>query len=1303
MEDRNLLSRNQAGRLICGFLPYRLLAIAIGLGIAASLVHAAEPGRGPTPRVASRAPFMIEPPAVAAPVPPDEPYPIPPELIGVDLTKQTADEAWAKSWGCVNCHQNTHDMHNKPTLHLGCCDCHGGNSSCTTKEGAHTAARFPEAWGRGANPVRSYTLLNHESPAFVRFVNPGDLRVAHISCGTIGCHPREVLEVRKSMMTHGAMLWGAALYNNGSLNKKLALIGESYSMHGAPQRMQTVPPPTPEETLYKGILATLDPLPHFEVSQPGNVFRIFERGGRFRPEVGIPERLEEPGRPRARLSMRGLGTENRTDPVVVSATKTRLFDPTLNFLGTNDHPGDFRSSGCTACHVIYANDRDRIHSGPYAQYGNLGMTINPDPTISKTESGHPIEHKFTTGIPTSQCIVCHMHPGTTVLNSYLGYMWWDEETDGELIYPREQRDPTAEELVRSQMSNPNESAAKNFLSNPQFLARVSELNPMLRQSQFADFTGHGWVFRAVFRKDRKGMLLDNDGDVIPDVTNEKLMEAMKHPDCRDFRDGVPVHYMDIHIERGMHCVDCHFKQDSHGNTKLYGEVRAAIEIQCEDCHGNARHRATLRTSGPAAPPGGHDLAALSTPSGKPRFYRAGDKVYQVAMVEKDAAGGPKIWEVPQVVDTITPGNTRYNAKAHLAKTVRFEGDNLVWGDMPARPEQCAHNTMNMSCVACHSAWNTSCYGCHLPQKANMKMPALHNEGDLSKNYVSYNFQTLRDEVYMLAKDGIVTGNRVAPSRSACAVHVGSYNSARESIYVQQQTISSDGMSGIAFTTNIPHTVRGKDGTKQCSDCHLSDKNDNNAIMAQLLMHGTNYLNFMGRYCWVGAGEHGIEAVVVTERDEPQAVIGSSLHHLAYPRNYHEHVEHEHELKHAHEHPGVDIGGQLLRPRHKNNILNVQLRGEYLYAACGEGGLRVFDVAFIDNKAFSERIITAPVSPFGQRFFVPTSYATVAAAPCTMIPDPQRKQDPDNHEQPIHPMYGFIYVLDKYEGLITVPSGTLYDGNPTNNFLDRQVTFNPSGILKGARAIAFNGVYAYIACDVGIVTVCLDDPCFPTVTSVLGAPEIACPTGVQVQFRYAFVTDSYGLKVLDITDPGRPVFKSSLEVPDARNLYVARTYAYIAAGKLGLAIIDVTNPEVPFLDQVYNANGCINDLNDVKLAITYTSEFAYLADGHNGMRVVQLTSPETPGNMGFSPRPTPHLIATRKLKHEAHALSITEGLDRDRAVDECGNQVGVFGRLGARPFNCDEQRRMYMHNGMLWRVSDDPKDWRTGYRAPNFVK
>lgn len=1231
--------------------------------------------------VAQEAPRAVAPAAGA------DPFPLPPHLVGVDLMKQTEGEALAKSAGCINCHQGCVDPHFKKTVRLGCCDCHGGDPAATTKNAAHAHPRFPDAWPSSANPVRSYTLLNHESPEFVRFINPGDLRIAHISCGTMNCHPREVLENRKSMMTHGCMLWGAALYNNGAVPFKWSRYGESYSMHGTPQRMQTVPPPTPEETAKKGILPYLDPLPRFEITQPGNILRIFERGGKPRPEIGLPDPKEDPGRPiLARLSDRGLGTQNRTDPVFIGLQKTRLLDPTLNFLGTNDQPGDYRSSGCTACHMIYANDRSPVHSGPYSVYGNRGQSHSVDPTIPKGESGHPIEHRFTSAIPSSQCMVCHMHPGTTVMNSYFGYMWWDEETDGELMYPKKHKKLTAEQATQVQLRNPNESAQRNNLADVDFLANLTDLNTQTKHRQFADFHGHGWAFSAVFKKDRKGRLLDKAGEVIEHPSNETLRAALEA--TQRGKPGVPVHLLDIHLEKGMHCIDCHFSQDVHGNTKLYGEVRAAIEIQCIDCHGTSTQRATLRTSGPAAAEGGRNLEGLRTPFGDRRFERRGDRIVQHSMVEKD-----KSWEVVQVQDTINPTNEHYNEKAALAKTVRLDGKGeMVWGDMPDGGKGCAHKNDNMSCVACHSAWNPSCYGCHLPQKANKKLPGLHNEGDVSRNYVSYNFQTLRDDTYMLARDGNVTGNRINPARSSCAVHVGSYNQNRESIYVQQQTISAEGPSGIAFSTNVPHTVRGKGETKLCTDCHVSTKEDNNAIMAQLLMQGTNYMNFMGRYTWVGAGEEGFFAVMVTERDEPQAVIGSSLHELAYPEQYEEHVKHNRELEHAFEHPGKDISQQLLRPFKKPHIHQVQNRGEYLYAACGTGGLRIFDISFVDHKGFSERTFTAPVSPLGQRFYVKTKEATAVAAPTTLAPDPTRTHKPENHEPSIHAMYGNIYVTDKHEGLIIVGIATTIDGNPTNNFLKRELTFNPDGLLCGAENITIVGTYAYICCDAGLVVVSLDDPKHPQVTAVLGKDHhIDHPKAVQCQFRYAYVCDEEGIKVLDITDLAKPEPVSVLHLKEAHNIYLARTYAYVAAGSQGLVILDIENPAQPKIDQVFNADGCLNDVHDVKLAITYVTQFAYIADGRNGLRVVQLTGPDTPGNDGFSPRPTPKLIASHKLPKGGEAVWIAEALDRDRAVDESGNQLSVFGRVGARPLNLEEQRRMYLRNKEVWRVSDDPRD------------
>ena len=797
----------------------------------------------------------------------------------------------------------------------------------------------------------------------------------------------------------------------------------------------------------------------------------------------FPKRLDDSGRPRVRLSNRGLGTETRTDPVFIGLQKTRLLDPTLNFLGTNDHPGDYRSSGCTACHVIYANDRSPVHSGPYCGYGNRGQAAaetsgfvaSVDPTIPKGESGHPIAHRFTRTIPTSQCIVCHIHPGTNVMNSFLGYTWWDEETDGEFMYPQYQKELTAEQFIQSEMSNPDDAAARGNWSDPDFLTNLTDLNNQLRHSQFADFHGHGWVFRAVYKRDRRGAVLDHFGNKIDEPTTNQLRAAITFPTAYQNaiketniekreerlrqleakRTQIPVHLLDVHLEKGMHCIDCHFIQDVHGDTKLYGEVRAAIEIGCTDCHGTIYQRAQLRTSGPAAErrsdpaTKGRLLTSLRTPFDKRRFERRGDAIVQRSMVD------PKLsWEITQVADTINPSSNKYNALSALAKTVRLKkhsgGQPFAWGDVPDQSEKCAHADGRMSCIVCHSSWNPSCYGCHLPQKANKKMPSLHNEGDVTRNYVSYNFQTLRDEVYMLAHDGNVTGNRIGPARSSCAVHVGSYNLNRESIYVQQQTISGEGMSGIAFSTNVPHTVRGIGETKLCTDCHNSSTNDNNALMAQLMMQGTNYLNLIGRYCWVGTGDSGLCAVEVTERDEPQAVIGSSLQALAFPNDYAKHLKDQSRLTTAYAHTGNDISDLVLHPLQKVDVRSVLLRGEYCYAACGEGGLRILDVAFIDDKGFSQRITSAPVSPIGQRFYVRTKYATCVAAPTTIAPDPTRTHFRENDEASIHPLYGYIYVTDKYEGLILVAAATLLDGNPLNNFVKRE---SPSIRMESWPALA----------------------------------------------------------------------------------------------------------------------------------------------------------------------------------------------------------------------------------------------------------
>ena len=305
----------------------------------------------------------------------------------------TPAEAQAASAGCITCHTKTDEatMHPSGTVTLGCATCHGGDPAIVVSAGldtesseyraakrhAHPQPRVSVLWKSAANPERAYTAWLQESPEYMQFVNPGDLRVVDKTCGP--CHAAEVRNVRTSMMTTGAMLWQAALYNNGASPDKNARYGESYGPDGQPQRLQAFPPPTPDETRTRGWLPFLEPLPRWEITQPGNVLRVFERGGTKKAEVGNPTKTEEPGRPDAKLSDRGFGTGLRTDPVFLGLQKTRLLDPLLSLPGTNDQPGDYRGSGCTGCHVIYANDRDPAHSGAYAEYGNAGRTQTIDP------------------------------------------------------------------------------------------------------------------------------------------------------------------------------------------------------------------------------------------------------------------------------------------------------------------------------------------------------------------------------------------------------------------------------------------------------------------------------------------------------------------------------------------------------------------------------------------------------------------------------------------------------------------------------------------------------------------------------------------------------------------------------------------------------------------------------------------------------------------------------------------------------------------------------------------------------------
>ncbi len=269
-------------------------------------------------------------------------------------------------------------------------------------------------------------------------------------------------------------------------------------------------------------------------------------------------------------------------------------DPTLNLFGTNDQAGDYRSSGCTACHVVYANDRSPVRAGQYAAAGNQGRTRTSDPMIPKGESGHPIAHTFTNSIPTSQCMVCHMHPGTNMVASYLGLTWWDNETDGIKMYPAVPAHLSSAQRVAVENRNPEGSALRGLWSDPAFLERTgtAEFNAGLTKTQFADFHGHGWLFRAVFKRDRHGTLLDAFNHPVPEATPQQLADAVGYRNLPPLvgDDGATGMRRAGRTRRSRRCGACRAAGASQGHSSRARDALHRLPL----CPGQPRQRQSLR-------------------------------------------------------------------------------------------------------------------------------------------------------------------------------------------------------------------------------------------------------------------------------------------------------------------------------------------------------------------------------------------------------------------------------------------------------------------------------------------------------------------------------------------------------------------------------------------------------------------------------------------------------------------------------------------------------------------------------------
>ena len=244
-----------------------------------------------------------------------------------------------------------------------------------------------------------------------------------------------------------------------------------------------------------------------------------------------------------------------------------------------------------------------------------GRPSDAPPTAIMRERGHPLRHVFTRAIPTAQCMNCHMHQPNIFLNSYLGYTMWDYESDADLMWPGpENRLPAAtprrQTLSDQRYRPPTRPTSSTAIPKARRRAacgadldflreRLRPVNPLARDTQFADYHGHGWNFRAIFKRDREGNLLDADGPIVaPDDPDNFRRDGEGLFVPAGTNPGKTVHMMDIHAEKGLQCADCHF---AAGQPRQRLHLWRGRQRDRDRLQGLPRHRpriSNLLTSGP---------------------------------------------------------------------------------------------------------------------------------------------------------------------------------------------------------------------------------------------------------------------------------------------------------------------------------------------------------------------------------------------------------------------------------------------------------------------------------------------------------------------------------------------------------------------------------------------------------------------------------------------------------------------------------------------------------------------------------
>lgn len=578
---------------------------------------------------------------------------------------------------------------------IRCTQCHGGNGQANGKGQAHVPPP-PQIGDRQYQVINAEAAFNRITLAgmdrfgpypsngagncpddtctgldYLQFVNPGDLRVVAVNkgCGGQACHAGEHAEwvPRSTIGTTNGFFAGTRFMTGQASTeaKNEQYRNEGYALSDTAPRPVSNPNynPNDREIGEVGSLSAQQEYAQFNgpMYNNNNYLAANLNNDQQDENVGTLETGERIGRVNNGSNLSRLIDEQ----VMITCGNCHLYSA-----GDNNRYADFRSSGCSACHMQYSMDGRSRSSDRNV---NKLEPANPD-QIAPGERAHISDHIIRNvskvsngiivrGITDEACVGCHQGSNRTVLQYWGIRLDQNADLANNLQYP----------------------------ANPQNFTNTAD-DPRIFDQAVQNNTFNG-------RNANQYILIEDYDD-----------------------DGLDDTPPDVHYEAQLGCIDCHGSRDLHGGVagdptsgKIQSRQDQGTKITCESCHGTIEAYA--------------QYSDCRDYLDQPQTCATDKNGNALRNVTRDPQGNfwlrsrifGEVHYVPQTYDLVSQnnkthpitGNLLYSPKANFAMG-RITGV-AGYGPIQANltPTIGFSHTDNLDCVSCHASWTNNCIGCHL--------------------------------------------------------------------------------------------------------------------------------------------------------------------------------------------------------------------------------------------------------------------------------------------------------------------------------------------------------------------------------------------------------------------------------------------------------------------------------------------------------------------------------------------------------------------------------------------------------------